>query len=177
MNKKPTSGDSVRRATPPQAPRTGRTNTLGMSGQQLDAIHAQMQKGRIGELKYGPDEILPLTPSEYFHRNVWVAASFPSRGEAETRHEIGVDHYLWGSDYPHYEASYPYTRELLRKAFAGTDPVELQQVLAGNAAELYGFDLDALAPIAAQHGPTVAEIDVPLETIPADATSPGFHRP
>src|SRR5690606_6087486 len=72
---------------------------------QRDAIHAQMQKGRIGELKYEPDEILPMAPSEYFRRNVWVAASFPSRGEAQTRHEIGIDHYLWGSDYPHYEAS------------------------------------------------------------------------
>lgn len=144
---------------------------------QLDGIHAQMRTGRIGELKYGPDEVLPMTPSEYVHRNVWVGASFPSRVEAEARHEIGVDHYLWGSDYPHYEASYPYTRELLRKAFAGVDPVEVAQVLAGNAAELYGFDLDALAPLAAEHGPTVAEIAVPLDAVPADATSPGFHRP
>ena len=37
--------------------------------------------------------------------------------------------------------------------------------------------LDALAPLAAQFGPTVAEIAVPLDQIPADATSPGFHRP
>jgi len=145
--------------------------------EQLDGIHAQMRTGRIGELKYGPDEVLPLAPSEYFHRNVWVGASFPSRVEAEARHDIGLDHYLWGSDYPHYEASYPYTRELLRKAFAGVDPAEVAQVLAGNAIELYGFDLDALAPLVAEHGPTVAEIAVPLDEVPADATSPGFHRP
>lgn len=42
MSKKPTTGDSVRRATPPQAPRTGRANTLGMSGQQLDVIYEQL---------------------------------------------------------------------------------------------------------------------------------------
>lgn len=144
---------------------------------QLDAIHAQMRTGRIGELKYGPDEVLPEAPSDYFHRNVWVGASFPSRREAESRHAIGLDHYLWGSDYPHFEASYPYTRELLRKAFAGTDPAELQRVLAGNAADLYGFDLGALAPLAAEFGPTVDEVAVPLDAVPADATSPGFHRP
>ena len=108
---------------------------------------------------------------------MWVGASFPSPVDADARHAIGVEHYLWGSDYPHHEASWPYTRELLRRSFAETDPVELQQVLAGNAAEVYGFDLDALAPLAAQFGPTVAEIAVPLEAIPADATSPGFHRP
>ena len=34
----------------------------------------------------------------------------------------------------------------------------LQQMLAGNAAELYGFDLDALRPLAEKVGPTVGEI-------------------
>ncbi|MGH9048736.1 MAG: amidohydrolase family protein, partial [Acidimicrobiia bacterium] len=54
---------------------------------------------------------------------------------------------------------------------------EVQQVLAGNAAAVYDFDLDALAPLAATAGPTVAEVAVPLDEIPADATSPGFYRP
>ena len=49
-------------------------------------------------------------------------------------------------------------------------------MLAGNAAALYRFDLEALAPIAARVGPTVDEIDRPLETIPPDATSPAFFR-
>jgi predicted TIM-barrel fold metal-dependent hydrolase len=151
---------------------------IGATLAQLDAFHAQaVHTGRIGELKYPPEDVLPMTPSEYFHRNVWVSASFPSPSDAEARHVIGVDHYLWGSDYPHYEASWPYTRELLRRSFAGTDAHELQRLLAGNAAEVYGFDLDALAPLAAEHGPTVEEIAVPLDVIPADATSPGFHRP
>ena len=41
---------------------------------------------------------------------------------------------MWGSDYPHHESTYPYTREGLRRSFAGTEPDELQQVLGGNAA-------------------------------------------
>ena len=145
---------------------------------QLDGFHEQAATtGRIGELKYRAEDVLPLAPSEYFHRNVYVGSSFPSPVDAAARHDIGVSHCLWGRDYPHYEASWPYTRELLRRSFAGTDPVELQQVLAGNAAEVYAFDLDALAPIAARVGPTHAEIAEPLETVPADATSPGFQRP
>ena len=145
---------------------------------QLDGFYGQAKKtGRIGELKYEPDQILPLKPSEYFHRNVWVGASFPSPVDAAAREAIGVDHYLWGSDYPHYEASWPYTRELLRRSFADAEPGELRKVLAGNAAELYDFDLAALDEIAARVGPTVDEIHVPLEAVPADATSPGFHRP
>jgi predicted TIM-barrel fold metal-dependent hydrolase len=144
---------------------------------QLDAFHRQMQTGRIGELQYAPDDVLPLSPSEYFHRNCWLGASFPSPVEAASRHEVGVDRFMWGSDYPHHESTYPYTREGLRRAFAGTDPDELQRVLAGNAATVYGFDLDVLAPLAEEVGPTVAELDEPLAEIPADATSPGFFRP
>ncbi len=144
---------------------------------QLDAFHAQMKTGRVGELKYGPDEVLPLRPSEYFARNCWVGASFPSPLEAASRHDIGLDRFMWGSDYPHHESTYPYTRESLRRSFAGTDPEELQRILAGNAAAVYGFDLDVLAPLAAAAGPTVAEVAIPLDAIPADATSPGFHRP
>ena len=47
-------------------------------------------------------------------------------------------------------------------------------MLGGNAAEVYGFDLDALAPVAARVGPTVDEIAVPLDEIPADAYSVAF---
>jgi predicted TIM-barrel fold metal-dependent hydrolase len=143
---------------------------------QLDGYHAQMRTGRIGELKYGPDEVLPLKPSEYFARNVWVGASFPSPGEADARRDIGLDRFMWGSDYPHNEGTYPYTREALRRSFAGTDPAELQQLLAGNAATVYGFDLERLARYAEQHGPSVEEVATPLDAVPADSASPAFTR-
>ena len=49
---------------------------------------------------------------------------------------------------PTTRAPAPFTREHLRALFHDTDPAELRRLLAGNAAELYGFDLDALAPLA-----------------------------
>jgi len=83
---------------------------------------------------------------------------------------------MWGSDYPHHEACWPYSRESLRRTFAGWSEADLRQVLAGTAASVYGFDLDLLAPIAAEVGPTVAEVATPLDAVPADATSPSFFR-
>ncbi|HEX2737992.1 MAG TPA: amidohydrolase family protein, partial [Acidimicrobiia bacterium] len=88
----------------------------------------------------------------------------------------GVDRIMWGSDYPHHEATYPYSRESLRLTFSGWGEVQLRQMLGENAAKVYGFDLDVLAPIAAEYGPTVEEIATPLDAIPADATSPAFVR-
>ena len=73
---------------------------------------------------------------------------------------------MWGSDYPHDEGTHPYTREHLRARFSAVEPAELKMFLSENAAKLYDFDLDALAPLAQQFGPTVAEIAEPLDTIP-----------
>jgi predicted TIM-barrel fold metal-dependent hydrolase len=144
---------------------------------QLDSYHAQMKKvGRIGELKYDADAVLPLKPSEYFARNCWVGVSFPSPGEAAARNDIGLDRFMWGGDYPHDESTYPNTREGLRRAFAGMDRSELQKVLAENAADVYGFDLGRLKPLAERVGPTFAELSVPYEGIPEGNRSPAFTR-
>ena len=74
-----------------------------------------------------------------------------------------------GSDYPHDEGTAPFTREHLRALFHDTDPAELRRLLAGNVAELYGFDLAALAPLAQKFGPTVEEIAQPLTEMPAES--------
>jgi predicted TIM-barrel fold metal-dependent hydrolase len=135
--------------------------------QRLDAVIDQIRKtGRTGELAYSDEHKLPRLASEYFAQNCYVGVSQPGPADAAARYEIGLDHFLWGSDYPHDEGTAPYTREHLRQLFHDTDPVELQQLLAGNSARVYGFDLDALAPIAAEVGPTVAELGTPLDTLP-----------
>jgi predicted TIM-barrel fold metal-dependent hydrolase len=107
-------------------------------------------------------ERLSLKPSEYWARQCHVGASFIRPAEVPLRRVVGVDRIMWGSDYPHKESSHPYSREAMRAAFAGVPHDEVAQMLGGNAAALYGFDLDVLAPLAAQHGPRVNEIDQPL---------------
>jgi predicted TIM-barrel fold metal-dependent hydrolase len=142
----------------------------------LDMFHAQMASGRVGELKYTEDQRLSLTPSEYFARNCYVGVSFPSPVESRAMRTVGLDRVMWGSDYPHHEGTYPYTTAGLRRAFADWDPVDVRQVTSQNAARIYGFDLAALAPVAARVGPTVEEVAQPLEAMPADSASPAFTR-
>jgi len=142
---------------------------------QLDAYQAQMRGGRVGELNAPPD-LLPLTPSEYFARNCYVGVSFPSPSEAKAMQKTGLTNVMWGSDYPHHEGCPPYSREAIRRCFADWDTADVTQVLSGTAAEVYDFDLAALAPIAARVGPTVEEIAVPLDEVPKDSGSPAFTR-
>ena len=124
------------------------------------------RSGRTGELAYDTDTVPPLSATEYFRRNCWVAVSPPHTLDIEAISTVGLDRVMWGSDYPHDEGTGPYTLEHLQQVWHDTDEAVLRRVLAGNAADLYGFDLDALAPLAAQYGPTVAEVATPLDRLP-----------
>jgi predicted TIM-barrel fold metal-dependent hydrolase len=143
---------------------------------RMEGLYRQMKGGRIGELGVPAEAVPGMSPREIFARNVWLGASFPAPGDAALFPEIGIDRVMWGSDYPHHEATSPYSRESLRRSFAGWDPAELRKILSENAAQVYGFDLDKLAPLAARIGPTVEELARPLEQVPAAATSPAFFR-
>ena len=134
----------------------------------LDAVISRIQTGAIGELKYREEDRLPMLASEYFARNCWVGASFPHVLDTECAPTLGLDRFMWGSDYPHDEGTGPFTREHLRQVFQGYGEQEMRGFLGENAARLYDFDLEALAPLAAQYGPTVDEVAQPLDALPAE---------
>jgi predicted TIM-barrel fold metal-dependent hydrolase len=94
---------------------------------------------------------LPLKASEYFLRQGYVTIT----DDAVALNNInftGSDCLLWGNDYPHDEGTWP-------ESHASIDAIRnrlgdaADKVLYGNAAELYGFDLDYLS---ATHGSITA---------------------
>lgn len=96
---------------------------------------------------------LSMKPSEYFRRNVFLGSSCMPRREAEMRHDIGIENLAWGSDYPHPEGTWPETRPRLIETFHDLPEDELEMMLGGNLARVYGFDTEKLAPLAARIGP------------------------
>ena len=110
-------------------------------------------------------------PSEVWKRQCHIGASFPRAQEMLARHAVGIDRIMWGSDYPHLEGCWPYSTRHLRLAFADAPEAEVRALVGENAARLYGFDLAALEPLAAEFGPSPAEIARPLTAaeIPDDA--------
>jgi predicted TIM-barrel fold metal-dependent hydrolase len=148
----------------------------------LDYYHGRLVaaagRASTAESKFGAGLAATMgeRPSEVWRENCFVGASFMRPHEVPLRDRIGLDKIMWGSDYPHDEGTHPYTREGLRIAYAGLPRAEIAAMVGGNAARVYGFDLAYLDEIAAKAGPTVAEIAEPLDTPPADATSPVFAR-
>ncbi len=96
---------------------------------------------------------LSLKPSEYFRRSVFLGASCMPRKEVEMRHEIGLDNIMWGTDYPHPEGTWPTTKSQMIESFRGVPEPELRAMLGENAAALYGFDVEKLAPLVDRIGP------------------------
>ena len=155
--------------------------------ERLDHFYGQMKNNdQCSEHIFGAPTVaeMSLKPSEYFARQCHIGASFMPPVDCAQRDGVGVDRIMWGSDYPHIEGTHPYTREHLRLTFAGVDPDEIQQLVALNAAKLYGFDLEMLAPLAARFGPTKAEIapplaycDVPEKALKCPAFAPDSQLP
>jgi predicted TIM-barrel fold metal-dependent hydrolase len=138
------------------------TNTTWMVG-ELQRLDAVAMTGRVKgtpayPLFHRAVEELKRLPSEYFATNCHVGASLMSGSDVETRHGIGVDTIMWGSDYPHHEGSFPHSKVALRWLFSDVPEDEVRRMTSINAAEVYGFDLDLLQPIADRVGPSVEEV-------------------
>jgi hypothetical protein len=119
-------------------------------------------------MRYSEEHILPKSATDYFQQNCFVGVSQPGPDDAAARHQIGLDKFMWGSDYPHDEGTAPFSREHLRQRFHDAPAPEMRKMLGENAAKLYGFDLDVLAPLAQKFGPTVSELSEPLTKLPAN---------
>ena len=131
----------------------------------LDRIWSRVQDGRGGRVRV-PGRRDAARAAELLRE-----AQLPLRRELAVaararagRHEIGIERILWGSDYPHYEGTFPNSRKAIRHSFHDKPEPEMRAILGENAAQLYDFELGKLQPWADQLGPKPAEIAVPLTT-------------
>ena len=98
---------------------------------RLDYTYTQRPRGSAWH-RYKED----MLPSDYFHRNVFLGFQEDSLGVRD-RHIIGVDNLLWGSDYPHFESTFPRSRQVLEEILADCTPEEKAKITGGNAARIY----------------------------------------
>ncbi|MEE3329192.1 MAG: amidohydrolase family protein [Myxococcota bacterium] len=104
----------------------------------LQAMDAMQARRRLGL------RTLPLKASEYFLRQ--GAITFSDDAVAMANIELtGTDCLMWGNDYPHDEGTYPNSENARDRIRGALKPDQASALFAGNAARIYGFDLDALA--------------------------------
>ena len=129
---------------------------------------------------------VPLRPSEYAIRNVFVGASFMAPFEAEHAVRDGyATQLIWGSDYPHIESTWQYTdcetdepitRLALRHTFSQIPAEVTKAMVSDNGIRVYGLDGPKLADVAARIGaPTLDELATPIDAIPEHASPTAFR--
>jgi len=124
---------------------------------------------------------LRLKPSEYFKRNCWIAPSSPRPSEVAMRRDIGIDKFLFATDYPHPEGTWPDTFQWLRAIFRNVPEDELRLILGQNAVACLGLDQAKLQTAADRIGPRPTEIyddrsDVDPALIDAFNRRSGFKK-
>ena len=85
---------------------------------------------------------MTLAPSEYFARQCWISFEIEEQTLPALAPLIGIDRIVWGSDYPHHDATFPGAVTTLRKTLAPLDESSRDRVLGANAAQLYRLPPD-----------------------------------
>ncbi len=83
---------------------------------------------------------LKMRPSEYFSRQIYATFIDDAFG-VRNRHQVGVDHVMWSSDYPHTQSTRPHSQDVIARAFAEVPEEEKLKIVRGNVMRLYALEL------------------------------------
>jgi predicted TIM-barrel fold metal-dependent hydrolase len=86
-------------------------------------------------------EPLPMRPSEYIKRQVWATFLDDPIGPA-TYKLFGEGNYMWGSDFPHTDSTWPRSREVIETDFAGVPDEITRKMVFDNAVRLYDLRVE-----------------------------------
>ncbi len=81
---------------------------------------------------------LEMLPSEFFRRQGGVTFS-DDPVALNNLAFTGADVLLWGSDYPHDEGTFPHSREVIERTFAGVSAADKRKIVHDNAKRIYGL--------------------------------------
>jgi uncharacterized protein len=86
-------------------------------------------------------DLPPLKPSVYARRQLWATFQDDPCGVALHKF-FGEDSFMWASDFPHSDSTWPNSRAVIAQNFASIPQPVLQKIVADNAARLYGIELN-----------------------------------
>ena len=64
------------------------------------------------------NEPLKMKPSDYVRRQLWATFQDDPTGPM-TCQFFGENNYMWASDFPHTDSTWPHSREVIAKDFSG----------------------------------------------------------
>jgi predicted TIM-barrel fold metal-dependent hydrolase len=86
------------------------------------------------------DEPLPMKPSFYVRRQVMVTFQDDPVGPLVST-IFGENNFMWASDFPHSDCTWPNSRRIIDGQFAGVPEQLRDKIVCENAARVYGIEL------------------------------------
>jgi predicted TIM-barrel fold metal-dependent hydrolase len=100
---------------------------------RLDHFHEKLHGKELGPLK--------MMPSEYLRRQLW--ATFQDDPVAPlTCSYFGEDQFMWASDFPHTDSTWPHSLDVIARDFARVNETVRRKILSDNAVKLYRMNLN-----------------------------------
>ncbi|MBV8454246.1 MAG: amidohydrolase [Deltaproteobacteria bacterium] len=82
------------------------------------------------------NEPLPMKPSDYIRRQMFATFQDDPVGPAAYK-LFGPTNYMWASDFPHTDSTWPESRKVVERDFAGVPEDVKRKIVFENAAQLY----------------------------------------
>jgi predicted TIM-barrel fold metal-dependent hydrolase len=79
---------------------------------------------------------LSMLPSAYFKRQIYATFQKDPHGVAAMT-RIAPDNVMWGSDYPHRDGTWPFSRKVIEDQFRGVDEAIARKMLWENVRRVY----------------------------------------
>lgn len=114
---------------------TLKVGVMEAGGSWLPSLSDRMDEGHRQHQVWNKHR-LPMLPSEYLKRQVYCSFMHDQTAVDTVRY-LGFDNIMWGSDYPHYEGTFPKTQEVLNGLFDGVDEDIVNRITAGAFAEMF----------------------------------------
>jgi predicted TIM-barrel fold metal-dependent hydrolase len=106
---------------------------IGWLPYMLERLDDTYQERLADDLK------LPRLPSEYFRRQIYATFQKDRHG-VRAMAAIAPDNVMWGSDYPHRDGTWPFSRKAIEEQFRGVDPAVQRKMLWENVRRVYRID-------------------------------------
>jgi predicted TIM-barrel fold metal-dependent hydrolase len=90
------------------------------------------------EMGAGGRTLPPMKPSDYARRQLWATFQDDACGVALYKF-FGEDSFMWASDFPHSDSTWPNSRSVIERNFASIPETVLQKILGDNVSRLYGI--------------------------------------
>lgn len=120
---------------------------------RLRIVSAENDSGWIAHFMYRLDHMydkfgtmseqtrLEMKPSAYVRRNVWATFQDDMIGPM-THKYFGEDNFMWASDFPHTDSTWPNSLKVIERDFEGVPEEVKRKIVFDNAVNLYNMDLN-----------------------------------